>query len=250
MITLNHLSKTFNAGTANEVLALQDLSLDIEDGEFMVLVGANGSGKSTLLNVLAGNLRPDRGEILVGGKDISRMKDFERSRSIARIFQNPQMGTASELSILENFRLASLRTQAKGLHIGTGATFRKRVMDKIAPLNLGLETKLDQAMGTLSGGQRQALTLLMATMDETKILLLDEPTAALDPRSSGVLMELAERIIREMKLTAILVTHQLRDVTRFGNRVVQLDQGRILRDLSGKSKKDLQWKDVLEWFGD
>lgn len=250
MITLNHLSKTFNAGTANEVLALQDLSLTIEDGEFMVLVGANGSGKSTLLNVLAGNLRPDRGEILVGGKDISRMKDFERSRSIARIFQNPQMGTASELSILENFRLASLRTQAKGLRIGTDATFRKTVMDKIAPLNLGLETKLDQAMGTLSGGQRQALTLLMATMDETKILLLDEPTAALDPRSSGVLMELAERIIREMKLTAILVTHQLRDVTRFGNRVVQLDQGRILRDLSGKSKKDLQWKDVLEWFGD
>ena len=248
MIELKHISKTFNQGTANELIALKDLSLKIEPSQFVLMIGSNGSGKSTLLNVLAGNVPVNEGKILIDGNDITQLKEHQRSKWIARIFQNPLMGTAPDLSILENFRLAALRTQSKKLITGTTEMFRRQTRDKISLLNLGLENKIDQQMGTLSGGQRQALTLLMAVMDEPKILLMDEPAAALDPKTSGVLMLLAEKIIREFNLTALLVTHQLKDVLSFGNRVIMMHEGSILKDLNKAEKSTLQVNDIYSWF--
>ena len=248
MIELKHISKTFNQGTANELIALNDLSLKIESSQFVLMIGSNGSGKSTLLNVLAGNVPVNEGKILIDGNDITQIKEHQRSKWIARIFQNPLMGTAHDLSILENFRLAALRTQSKKLITGTTEMFRRQTRDKISLLNLGLENKIDQQMGTLSGGQRQALTLLMAVMDEPKILLMDEPASALDPKTSGVLMLLAEKIIREFNLTALLVTHQLKDVLSFGNRVIMMHEGSILKDLNKAEKSTLQVNDIYSWF--
>lgn len=250
MIELRNISKTFHKGTANEIQLLDRFNLKIESGEFVVLIGSNGSGKSTLLNLLAGTIHPDEGEILLDGKDISRLKDYERSKWIARIFQDPLAGTSQELSILENFRLAAIRGRKKGLRIGTGEAFRAEVSGKIAKLNLGLEKKLDQNMGTLSGGQRQALTLLMATMDDTRLLLLDEPAAALDPKTAALLMELASEIIKSMKLTAIMVTHQMKDMLKYGDRLVQLHEGKMIRDVNAGQKQNLQLNDVFTWFGE
>ena len=173
MITLRHLSKTFNSGDSNEISALKDIGLEIPTGEFVVILGANGSGKTTLFNLISGHMMADQGKIIVDGTDLSHLREYQRTRWITRIFQNPLSGTSSGLSILDNFRLASLRTRRKGFRIGTGEKFRSLVRDKISILNLGLENKLDQSMGTLSGGQRQALTLVMATMDKAKIMLLD-----------------------------------------------------------------------------
>ncbi len=248
MIELQHISKTFNRGTANEVNALKDVTLKTESSQFIVVIGSNGSGKSSLMNALAGSIHPDEGKILIDGIDITRFKEHERSKWIARIFQNPLMGTAPELSILENFRLAALRTQSKKLVTGTTEKFRRRVQEKISLLNLGLENKIDQQMGTLSGGQRQALTLLMAVMDETKILLMDEPAAALDPKTSTLLMQLAEKIIREFNLTALLITHQLKDVITYGDRVILMHEGTILKDLNKAEKSTLQVNDIYSWF--
>ncbi len=250
MIEFKNISKTFGSGTVHEIKALQPLSLELKDGEFAVLIGSNGSGKSTLFNLLAGSVRTDTGTILINGKDITHLPDHKRSRYISRVFQNPLSGTASELSILENFRLASLRTQKKGLIIGSNRLFKKIVLEQVASLNLGLEDKIDQAMGTLSGGQRQALTLLMATMDRTDILLMDEPTAALDPGTSALLMELASKIAHEKGLTTLLITHQVKEVLKYGDRLIQLKSGKILRDLNSSQKGQLQFNEVLSWFSE
>ena len=229
MISLNGISKTFSKGSPNEVNLLINFNLEINQNDFIIVVGSNGSGKSTLLNILAGVVRINEGSIVLDEKDITQSKDYKRSRWLARIFQNPLAGTAPDLSILENFRLASIRTGSKGLRIGTDKKFRAKVRDRIAVLNLGLENKLDQEMGSLSGGQRQALALLMAIMDETRLLLLDEPTAALDPRTSELILNLADKVIKEYSLTALLVTHQIKDVVNFGNRVIQMKEGKIDR---------------------
>ena len=250
MIEFKNISKTFGSGTVNEIRALPPLSLELKDGEFVVLIGSNGSGKSTLFNLLAGSVRTDTGTILINGKDITHLPDHKRSRYISRVFQNPLSGTASELSILENFRLASLRTQKKGWIIGSNRLFKKIVLEQVASLNLGLEDKIDQAMGTLSGGQRQALTLLMATMDRTDILLMDEPTAALDPGTSALLMELASKIAHEKGLTTLLITHQVKEVLKYGDRLIQLKSGKILRDLNSSQKGQLQFNEVLSWFSE
>lgn len=250
MIEFKNISKTFGSGTVHEIKALQPLSLELKDGEFAVLIGSNGSGKSTLFNLLAGSVRTDTGTILINGKDITHLPDHKRSRYISRVFQNPLSGTASELSILENFRLASLRTQKKGWIIGSNRLFKKIVLEQVASLNLGLEDKIDQAMGTLSGGQRQALTLLMATMDRTDILLMDEPTAALDPGTSALLMELASKIAHEKGLTTLLITHQVKEVLKYGDRLIQLKSGKILRDLNSSQKGQLQFNEVLSWFSE
>jgi putative ABC transport system ATP-binding protein len=202
MIELRNVSKTFNGGTANEVHALKDVSITLGDSEFVIVAGQNGSGKTTLLNALAGTIEIDRGLISINGTDITAMKDYTRSRMIARVFQNPSHGTASELSVLEHFRLASLRTKNKGLSIGTGAQFAVRVKERVSILNLGLENKLNQPMGTLSGGERQALSLLMAVMDETQLLLMDEPTASLDPKTSELVLSIADTIKRDKKQIA------------------------------------------------
>src|SRR6185436_8122290 len=188
MIRLRNVNKIFNEGSVHAVHALKDINLEIEKGEFLVLLGSNGSGKSTLINTIAGNTPVTAGDVLIEGHRVNHLKDFARSRWIARIFQNPLMGTAPDLSIIDNFRLASMRTKSKKLILGITSAFRSEVQEKIRLLNMGLENKLDAAVGSLSGGQRQALTLSMAVMDEAKILLMDEPTAALDPKSSELLM--------------------------------------------------------------
>jgi putative ABC transport system ATP-binding protein len=254
MIELKHISKTFNRNSANAVVALQDVSLLIQEKSFIVVVGSNGSGKSTLLNALAGTVRIDEGQVMINGADITRLRDYERSKWVARIFQNPLTGTSPELTVLENFRLASLRTQPKGFQIGTGEKFRQMVREKLYMLGLGLENKLDQSMGSLSGGQRQALTLLMAIMSdrgsgaESKILLMDEPTAALDPKTAELVLKIADRIIREYSLTALYVTHQLKDALNYGDRIIRMDGGKIVQDLSHEAKSKLTIAQVYEWF--
>jgi len=249
MIRIEEVYKTYNKGRVNEVKALNGITLTINEGEFLVIVGSNGSGKSTLLNLIAGNVGPSSGDIYIDDKNVNTLPDYRRSEWIARVFQNPLSGTAPDLSILDNFRLASLRTKSKGLGIGINQEFKKQVQDRIATLGLGLENKIEQPMGTLSGGQRQALTLLMSVMDSCKILLLDEPTAALDPRSADIVMKTADELIKTFKLTAILITHHLKDAFDYGNRIIQMAEGRILRDLSKEQKSILKKNELFEWFG-
>jgi putative ABC transport system ATP-binding protein len=248
MIAINDVHKVFNRGKANQVNAVNGITLNITDGEFLVIVGSNGSGKTTLLNLVAGSVFPDAGSISIDNTDVSKLQDYKRSQWIARVFQNPMSGTASDLSILDNFRLAAIRTKAKGLSIGINDKFKQQVREKIATLGMGLETKIDQPMGTLSGGQRQALTLLMSVMDSCKVLLLDEPTAALDPRSADVVMRTADKLITDFKLTAILITHNLKDAYNYGTRVIQMSEGLVLRDLNNKQKSDLKQNDLFDWF--
>ncbi len=249
MIELEQITKTYNRGQVNEVAALKDVNLRIGKGEFVVLVGSNGSGKTTLLNVIAGAIQPSEGRILLHGQDVTGLPEHRRSRWVARVFQNPLAGTAPDLSILDNFRLAALRTQRKTLQIGIDRAFRDAVRERIASLGLGLENKLQQPIGSLSGGQRQALTLLMSAMDHTDVLLLDEPTAALDPKSAEVVMQTAERIIRENNLTTLFITHNLRETLRYGNRLIQMAGGQVMRDLETGEKAALTLEDMYQWFG-
>jgi len=249
MVTLQHITKVFNKGRVNEVTALQDVSLQINKGEFVVLIGANGSGKTTLLNIVAGAETCSGGSITINGVNATQLAEHQRSKWIARVFQNPFNGTAPDLTILDNFRLAALRTQSKTLQVGINNAFKKTVQDKITMLGMGLENKINQPMGSLSGGQRQALTLLMSTMDNTDILLLDEPTAALDPKSAQVILTLADKLIKEYKLTALFVTHNLKDAHQYGNRLIQMQEGKVLRDLNAQDKSNLQLTGLFEWFG-
>ena len=248
MIAINDVHKVFNKGKANQVNAVNGITLNIAGGEFLVIVGSNGSGKTTLLNLVAGSVFPDAGSIIIDDNDVSRLADYKRSQWIARVFQNPMSGTASDLSILDNFRLAAIRTKAKGLSIGINDKFKQQVREKIETLGMGLENKIEQPMGTLSGGQRQALTLLMSVMDSCKVLLLDEPTAALDPRSADVVMRTADKLIADFKLTAILITHNLKDAYNYGTRIIQMGEGLVLRDLNNKQKSDLKQNDLFDWF--
>lgn len=248
MITIKNITKTFNPGSPNQVQALQDISLEIPKEEFLILVGSNGSGKSTLLNTIAGSIRADEGQVFIENITVNHLADYRRSKWIARIFQNPLSGTAPDLSVLDNFRLAAIRTRPKGLKIGLKPSFKDAVKEKIALLEMGLEDKLEQAMGTLSGGQRQALTLIMAIMDEAKILLLDEPAAALDPKSAKNLMEKANMVIREFKLTSVLVTHNLKDAHQYGDRIIQMQEGQIIKDLAQAQKAQLAITELFQWF--
>lgn len=248
MITITDVHKTFNKGKANHVNAVNGITLEIKDAEFLVVVGSNGSGKTSLLNLIAGSVLPDSGAINIEGTDVTRLPDYKRSQWIARVFQNPLSGTAPDLSILDNFRLASLRTKAKGLSVGVNDAFKKQVQEKVAGLGMGLQDKIEQPMGTLSGGQRQALTLLMSVMDSCKVLLLDEPTAALDPRSADVVMRTADTLIRDFNLTAVFITHNLKDAFNYGTRIIQMSEGLIINDLSGKDKASLKQNDLFDWF--
>lgn len=247
MIQLSKVSKTFLTGNTNAVIALKDVDLTVSKNEFVMLVGSNGSGKSTLLNAIAGSTEVE-GKIMLNGIDVSNLKDYERSKFIARIFQNPLAGTAGDLSVIENFRLAALRTQSKTFSSGINQKFRTQVQEKVSLLKMNLENKLDQKMGTLSGGQRQALTLIMAVMDNAQILLLDEPTAALDPRSAQLLMKNAQQVIGLFSLTAIMVTHNLKDAHTFGNRIILMKEGQISKDLNAEQKAALSLMDLYRWF--
>jgi putative ABC transport system ATP-binding protein len=248
MIAINNVHKVFNKGKANQVNAVNGITLQIKSQEFLVIVGSNGSGKTTLLNLVAGSVMPDSGTITIDDNDVTKLADYKRSQWIARVFQNPMSGTASDLSILDNFRLAAIRTRPKGLSIGINDKFKREVKDKIATLGMGLENKIEQSMGTLSGGQRQALTLLMSVMDSCKVLLLDEPTAALDPRSADVVMRTADKLISDFKLTAILITHNLKDAYTYGTRIIQMGEGLVINDLNQKEKAALKQNDLFDWF--
>jgi putative ABC transport system ATP-binding protein len=249
MIKLSNLHKIYNKGKANQVNAVNGVDLTINKGEFIVIVGANGSGKTTLLNLLAGSVLPTSGTITIDGDDVTKLADYNRSKWIARVFQNPLSGTASELSILDNFRLAAIRTQPKGLSIGINEAFKEKVKETISTIGMGLENKTEQLMGTLSGGQRQALTLLMGVMDKCKILLLDEPTAALDPRSAEIVMHTADKLAHDFELTTILITHNLKDAFNYGTRIIQMSEGTIIKDLVKSSQPNLKQADLYDWFG-
>jgi putative ABC transport system ATP-binding protein len=249
MIDLKNVHKTFNRGKANQVNAINGVNMHVDEREFLVIVGSNGSGKTTLLNLVAGSVLPNSGSIHIDRNDVSKLPDYRRSEWIARVFQNPLSGTAPDLSILDNFRLAAIRTKPKGLSIGVNDQFKKQVKEKIARLGMGLENKIEQPMGTLSGGQRQALTLLMSVMDSCKVLLLDEPTAALDPRSAEVVMRTADKLAKDFSLTAILITHNLKDAFNYGNRIVLMAEGKIIKDLDAEQKSSLTQNDLFDWFG-
>ena len=249
MIDIKNSYKTFNKGKPNQVDAVNGIDLHIGTEEFVVIIGSNGSGKTTLLNLISGSVLPTSGTVSIDGNDVTNMPDYKRSQWIARVFQNPLSGTASDLSILDNFRLAAIRTKSKSLSIGVNEPFKKQVKEKIATLGMGLENKIDQPMGTLSGGQRQALTLLMSIMDNCQVLLLDEPTAALDPRSAEVVMKTANKLISDFKLTAILITHNLKDAYNYGTRIIQMGEGLILKDISTTQKTKLKQNDLFDWFG-
>ncbi len=248
MIRIQHLTKIFNAGKEDEVRALQDVSLDIQKGSFVVVIGSNGSGKSTLLNLILGSIFPTSGKIFINEHELTMQPEHLRTKWISMVFQNPGNGTAPDLSILENFRLASLRSTSKKMKIGIDNHFRLMVKEKISALGMGLENKLQQPMGSLSGGQRQALTLLMGVMDKTDILLMDEPTAALDPKSAQIILQLASEINKTLGITVVLITHSLKDALQYGNRLLLFKSGTVVKDLDEKQKQQLALSDLYEWF--
>jgi putative tryptophan/tyrosine transport system ATP-binding protein len=247
MIQIENLSVVFNSGKPDEVIAVNDISLHIKKGEFVTVIGANGSGKSSLLNAIAGSVGIKAGSIRIDGSDVTSLPEHKRSKWISRVFQNPLTGTAPDLSIIDNLRLAALRTGSKKLKIGIDKDFKETVTNKLKELNLGLENKTQELVGKLSGGQRQALTLLMAVMDQTKVLLMDEPTAALDPKISERILHLASELIRREGLTALLITHNIKDALRFGERIIQMQEGIIIRDID-KRNDNLTPEMIFNWF--
>ena len=248
MLSVKNLSKSFSIGGNQSFKALDNIDLTLENESFNILIGGNGSGKSTLLNLIAGTIFPETGDILIGGKSIVKKPDYNRAAVIARIFQDPGAGTAPDLTVLENFRMAALRKKSKGLRLGLGKAFQDEVAERLSSLSMGLENKLYTQAHQLSGGQRQAMALLMATFDPPEILLLDEPTAALDPKSATKIMQLADQIIREKSITALLVTHHMKEAVDYGDRLIQLHHGRIRRDLDRGEKSVLKPSEIMEWF--
>lgn len=248
MIRLRELRKTFAPGTVSEVRALQGVSADVAEGQFVTLIGTNGSGKSTLLGAVAGSFLVDSGTIELAGEDVTREPAHARARLVSRVFQNPFSGTVAEMSLEENLHLASLRGAPRTLRLALTAPRRQAYRDAVARLGMGLEGRMDAPMGTLSGGQRQALTLLMAVLVEPKVLLLDEHTAALDPRSSDQVLRLTERFVSEGRLTTLMVTHSMDQALGLGDRTLMLHAGRVVEDLSGPSRARLGEADLLEEF--
>ena len=242
MLRLSHVTKTFNAGTVTEKRALTGVDLTLNDGDFVTVIGGNGAGKSTLLNMIAGVYPLDSGVIELDGKDISRLSESQRAKYLGRVFQDPMRGTAADMQIVENLALARRRGKRRGLAWGVTKDEKAEYPELLARLGLGLETRLDAKVGLLSGGQRQALTLLMATLTEPKLLLLDEHTAALDPKTA------AKVLISERKLTALMVTHNMTDAIRLGNRLIMMADGRVIYDVSGEEKKSLTVPDLLRKF--
>jgi len=248
MLELSNLYKVFNAGTINEVNALQDVSLSIEDGSFVCVLGTNGSGKSTLLNAVAGTFLTDSGTIILNGRNITRWPEYKRASQIGRVFQNPFSGTAPGMSIGENLAMAAKRGKKRGLGWGLPASMVNELKDRIKSLNMGLEERLETPIGKLSGGQRQALTLLMSSWIKPDLLLLDEHTAALDPKTASKVIELTERIVTEGKLTTLMVTHSMQQAVNLGDRVIMMHQGKIKYDFRGVEKKRLKVSDLLSLF--
>ena len=248
MLEIKEIWKTFNAGTVNEKQALRGVSLTLNDGDFCTVIGGNGAGKSTMLNAVAGTFPVDSGSISIGGTDVTRLPEFKRAKFIGRVFQDPMMGTAPTMQIVENLALAARRGQSRGLKWGITKAEKEQYQEMLRKLDLGLEDRLTSKVGLLSGGQRQALTLLMASLQKPKLLLLDEHTAALDPKTAAKVLELSDRIVAENHLTTMMVTHNMKDAIAHGNRLIMMYDGRIVIDVSGEEKKKLTVPQLLELF--
>ena len=248
MLEIKEIWKTFNAGTVNEKQALRGVSLTLNDGDFCTVIGGNGAGKSTMLNAVAGTFPVDAGTISIGGTDVTHLPEFKRAKFIGRVFQDPMMGTAPTMQIIENLALAARRGQSRGLKWGITKAEKEQYQEMLHGLDLGLEDRLTSKVGLLSGGQRQALTLLMASLQKPKLLLLDEHTAALDPKTAAKVLELSDRIVEENHLTTMMVTHNMKDAIAHGNRLIMMYDGRIVIDVSGEEKKKLTVPQLLELF--
>lgn len=250
MLELQKIEKRFNRGTPDESVLFKDFDFNVQDGEFVSIVGSNGSGKTTLLNLVSGTLQPDAGKILLGGEDITVQKEFIRARKIGRVFQNPSSGTANSMTIAENMAIAENKGKAYGLAAGLNKKRVNAYRDMLHPLGLGLEDRMNTPVGALSGGQRQVLTLLIATMTPIRILLLDEHTAALDPKTAEQTMVLTDRIVREKKITTLMVTHNLRFAEEYGTRLCMFDKGHIVLDVAGEEKAKKKVDDLLALFNE
>ena len=248
MLTITNVRKTFNKNTINEKKALNGINLHLESGDFVTIIGGNGAGKSTMLNMIAGVYPIDSGKIVIDGINISREPEHRRAKYIGRVFQDPMRGTAANMEIQENLAMALRRGKIRGLGWGIRNNEKDYYRTALAQLDLGLQTRMTSKVGLLSGGQRQALTLLMATLQKPKLLLLDEHTAALDPKTARKVLELTEKIVNEQELTALMVTHNMKDAIQIGNRLIMMHEGRIIYDVSGEDKKKLQVEDLLEKF--
>lgn len=248
MLELNAITKIYNQGEITETTVFRDFSLRVDEGEFVSIVGSNGSGKTSLLNIICGSIPVEGGSILINGQDVTREPEFCRYRRIGRVYQNPALGTSPGLTMLENMSLADNKGRSYGLSRGVNRQRREFYRQQLASLGLGLEDKLDVKLGSLSGGQRQAVALLMATLTPIDFLILDEHTAALDPKTAEIIMELTDRVVREKQLTAIMVTHNLRYAVEYGSRLLMMDRGQVVLDRGGVEKKNTAVEDVLSLF--
>ena len=250
MLEVKNIRKIYNPGTVQEKCLFDDFSLSIPDGQFVSVVGSNGSGKTSLLNLICGSIQLDGGQILMQGRDIRKDSEHVRARKIGRVYQNPAMGTCAHMTILENLSLADFKGKPAGLHRGTDRRRIEAYREMLRPLGLGLEDMLSSKVGTLSGGQRQALALLMSTMTPISFLILDEHTAALDPKTADIIMELTGRVVREKQLTAIMVTHNLRYAVEYGDRILMMHQGHAVLDKAGEEKQAVRIEDLLTIFNE
>ena len=248
MLEIKNVSKTFNPGTVNAKTALNGLNLTLNDGDFVTVIGGNGAGKSTMLNAVAGTIQVDTGSIILDGRDITRLPEFKRAAYLGRVFQDPMMGTAATMQIEENLALAARRGKSRTLRSGITKTEREEYREMLKILDLGLEDRMTTKVGLLSGGQRQALTLLMATLQKPQLLLLDEHTAALDPKTAAKVLDATEKIVGRDNLTTLMITHNMRDAIAHGNRLIMMYEGRIVVDVSGEEKQKLTVEQLLELF--
>ena len=248
MLKIENIHKTFNAGTVNEKAALQGLNLHLKEGDFVTVIGGNGAGKSTMLNAITGVFGIDSGKVIIDGEDVTHLPEYKRAKFIGRVFQDPMMGTAATMQIEENLALAARRGKPRTLRIGITKAEREEYREKLKILNLGLEDRMTSKVGLLSGGQRQALTLLMASMNNPKLLLLDEHTAALDPKTAAKVLEITDKIVTENHLTTLMITHNMRDAIAHGNRLIMMQDGHVIVDVEGEEKKKLTVEDLLKLF--
>ncbi len=248
MLELKGVFKTFYPGTPNENPVLHDIDLHLNDGDFVTLIGGNGAGKSTLLNAVSGAVLADRGTVTIDSHEVTRLPEYKRARFLGRVFQDPMQGTAGDMGIDENLALAARRGQHRGLAWGTSRSERARYKELLKALNLGLEGRISTTVKLLSGGQRQALTLLMATLKEPRLLLLDEHTAALDPKTGARVLDVTQQLVEQNRLTTLMITHNMREAIRYGNRMIMMHEGRIILDVSGQQKERLTVDDLLHQF--
>ena len=248
MLEIKNISKTFNKGTINEKVALDNLSITINDGDFITVIGGNGAGKSTMLNAICGTIIPDEGTITLDDKDITKLAESKKAKYLGRVFQDPMMGTCADMSVEENLALAIRRGKRRTLKWGMPKKDREDFVSSLEKLDLGLEERLSSKVGLLSGGQRQAITLLMATLNRPELLLLDEHTAALDPKTAEKVLKLTKQVVEDGNITTLMITHNMQDAITYGNRLIMMNAGQIIYDVSGEEKKNLTVKALLEKF--